>query len=244
MTHRAASPIVLAAALAAGLAAAPARAGDPVVVELFTSQGCSSCPPADEILADLAEREDVIALSLHVDYWDYLGWRDTFARREFTLRQYSYRDAWNERVVYTPQIVVQGAESVPAADEAAVGAAIGRAQAMAVPGGLVLGEAGGMLRLGRSGSFGPEAVLWIATYDLASDVSIARGENAGRMFTYRNVVTGLERLGPVAEVPEGHALPLPDPGEGVAVWVQEGPGGRILAAASRETGEALSVKAD
>src|SRR5277367_5521376 len=87
-----------------------AQAGEtrPVVVELFTSQGCNSCPPADAYLGELAKRPDVLALSLHVDYWDYIGWRDPFAQHAFTLRQRDYSHALSERYVYTPQMVING----------------------------------------------------------------------------------------------------------------------------------------
>ena len=107
MTHL--SKMVAAAWMAlAGVAAA----GEAVVVELFTSQGCSSCPPADRILGELAERDDVIALALHVDYWDYLGWKDEFASPQYTKRQRAYARAAGERTIYTPQMVIGGQDHV------------------------------------------------------------------------------------------------------------------------------------
>ncbi len=96
-----------------GFSVADQAADDVVMVELCTSKGCSSCPPADANLGKLSRRDDVIALSMHVDYWDYLGWRDTFAKREHTERQVAYRDAMGARVIYTPQMVVQGRFDVP-----------------------------------------------------------------------------------------------------------------------------------
>src|SRR5262245_21873769 len=96
-----------AAALAIGIAPRPAAA-DPVLVELFTSQGCSSCPPADQFLGELSQRSGVVALSFHVDYWDYIGWKDRFAKPEYTQRQKGYRDALNLRTLYTPQMVIDG----------------------------------------------------------------------------------------------------------------------------------------
>ena len=114
----------IAFALAATMLAHGAVAQTPAVVELYTSQGCSSCPPADELLAELAERDDVIALSLHVDYWDYLGWRDIHARHEFTKRQAAYRDAQGARSVYTPQMVIQGTEQVVGSRRGEVSAAL------------------------------------------------------------------------------------------------------------------------
>src|SRR3546814_8056233 len=100
---------LLAVTLTAPLQAAEDSAQHPVVVELFTSQGCSSCPPAEAYLADLAARKDVIALEYHVDYWDFIGWKDLFAKPEFTARQHSYVEALGGREVYTPQLVIAGA---------------------------------------------------------------------------------------------------------------------------------------
>jgi len=105
---------LMAAALAAVTLtpAGQANADGPVVVELFTSQGCSSCPPADKILGELAKRDDVIALSLHVDYWDYLGWKDDFASPAHTARQQGYATALGERMMFTPQMIIGGTDSV------------------------------------------------------------------------------------------------------------------------------------
>lgn len=225
--------LLLFAALAAAL---PASAGGPAVVELFTSQGCSTCPPADRLLARLAERDDVVALSLHVDYWDYLGWRDTFARPEFGERQRGYRDAWGKSVVYTPQMVVHGRHDVPAADAAAVSAAIDRAVAPARLIQVSIHSDGGMLKCLIEP--GPEPVtgtVWIAKYTLSETVEIARGENAGRTVTYRNVVSSLMRMGTWSGgQAEEVEMPHPEPGEGVAVWIQDGASGPIHAAAKIE----------
>ena len=224
------------AILAALALAAPVRAEQPVVVELFTSQGCSSCPPADRLLAQLAEREDVIALSLHVDYWDYLGWQDTFADPKFTERQHAYRDAWSKNVVYTPQMVVQGAHDVPAADAKAVAAAIARAQDPAPVIDVSVELEDGMLKCRIAP--GPEPVtgtVWMAKYSLEKTVEIARGENAGQTMTYHNIVTSLMRMGKWSgSETEEVEMPHPDPGEGVAVWIQKGKAGPILAAAKVE----------
>jgi hypothetical protein len=227
------------ALVAALLLGAPGRAEQPVVVELFTSQGCSSCPPADRLLAMLAEREDVIALSLHVDYWDYLGWQDTFADPKFTERQQGYRDAWSKNVVYTPQMVVQGARDVPATDAKAVAAAIASAQDGAPVIDVSVEPEDGMLKCRIAP--GPEPVtgtVWMAKYSLGETVEIARGENAGRTMTYHNVVTSLMRMGKWSgSEAEDVEMPHPDPGEGVAVWIQKGRAGPILAAAKVENPE-------
>lgn len=214
----------------------PARGDGSVVVELFTSQGCNACPPADRLLTELAGRDEVIALSLHVDYWDYLGWRDTFAQRQFTERQHAYRDAWDKAVVYTPQMVVNGTRDVPATQPDAVAAAIDRALRPAAPIEVSVRPEDGMLKCRIVP--GPEPVtgtIWIAKYELRAPIEITRGENAGRSFTYRNVVTSLMRMGTWSGTEaEEVEMPHPDPGEGVAVWIQAGPAGPILAAAKTE----------
>ncbi len=230
---------ILAALGIAGLAlsAAPAQAGgNVVVVELYTSQGCSSCPPADEVLAQLSGRDDVIALSLHVDYWDYLGWRDTFAQRRFTQRQYAYRDAWSNRVVYTPQMVVQGRRDVTGNRTDDLAAAIAAAQQVEPPVKVTIERQGGMLKCRiEPGAEPTVGVVWIAKYTLSATVEISRGENAGRTITYMNVVNSLNRIGTWAGTePEEVAMPQPEPGEGVAIWIQAGDAGPILAAARIE----------
>ena len=104
--------LLAATALTGILTMTQAAADSPVVVELYTSQGCSSCPPADAFLHDLAKRDDVIALALHVDYWDYIGWKDSFAKPEYTDRQHAYAHAANATTVYTPQMVINGKDHV------------------------------------------------------------------------------------------------------------------------------------
>ena len=114
--------LVLVVAAGLGAAAVPAVAGEGAlnVVELFTSQGCSSCPPADALLADLADRDDVLALSFHVDYWDYIGWKDPFASPQYTQRQRVYSQVFGKRYVYTPQMVVNGSFEMTGSDRAGV----------------------------------------------------------------------------------------------------------------------------
>ncbi len=220
---------------------APAQAEEtPVVVELYTSQGCSSCPPADETLAALAGRDDVIALAMHVDYWDYLGWRDTFAQRAFTERQSGYRDAQRRNVLYTPQMIVQGSREISGLEPSRLREAIEHAGRADPPARLTLQREGGMLkcliepRAGVSGS----GTVWIAKYTLRSSVRIDRGENAGTTATYVNVVNSLNRIGTWSgEEIEDVAMPQPGPGEGVAIWLQDGASGPILAAAKLENPE-------
>ena len=232
MTKRA---FLLAAALAAGCLSAAAPRAE-VLVELFTSQGCSSCPPADRILGELAEHDEVIALSFHVDYWDYLGWRDTFASPEHTARQRAYRDAFDASVIYTPQLVVDGRRSVPAIHRDAVLAAVEAARAPGDPEPIRIAGEAGMLeaRLAPAGDPRP-CTVWIAKYRQSEAIAVERGENAGRTLTYHNVVTSLDRIGEWdGERIETVMLPQPGPGEGVAIWLQDGPGGPVLAAAAHE----------
>ncbi|MEM6488207.1 MAG: DUF1223 domain-containing protein [Pseudomonadota bacterium] len=231
-----AGALAVSAVLPAGADEAPAPGpSGPVLVELFTSQGCSSCPPADRLLGTVIERGDVVALSFHVDYWDYLGWRDTFADPAYTRRQFAYRDAWRARVVYTPQMVIGGVTSMPGnrADEvtgaidAALAAGAGHTGAIVVESGQGMAAA---LLTGMPG----DAVVYVARYDKAETVDIRRGENAERMMEYRNVVRDFGRMGTVAEVGTRLPLPMPAAGEGVAVWVQAEGHGRVLAAVSYE----------
>lgn len=210
--------------------------GNVIVVELFTSQGCSSCPPADEALAQVSERDDVVALSLHVDYWDYIGWRDTFAQRQFGHRQAAYRNIWHKNVVYTPQLVVHGRGDLAGGRPGDLASAIATAQATEPPVRVTVERQGGMLKCRIEPGPNPVAgTIWIAKYIRSSTVEITRGENAGRNITYANVVTSLSRIGSWAgPEPDEVALPQPEPGEGVAIWIQDGEVGPILAAAKIE----------
>ena len=207
-----------------------------VVVELYTSQGCSSCPPADETLAEIAGRDDVIALSLHVDYWDYLGWRDTFGQRQFGQRQIAYRDAWRKSVIYTPQMVVQGRHDVAGAQPDNLASAIATVQETDPPIKVTIERQGGMVKCRiEPGEKQVVGTVWIAKYTMSATVEIDRGENAGRSITYVNVVKSLNRIGTWDGVEiEDVAMPQPEPGEGVAIWVQDGEAGPILAAAKIE----------
>ncbi len=218
--------------------AALAEGRPPILVELYTSQGCNSCPPADKALKALAKRADVVPLSLHVDYWDYLGWRDTFARHAHTERQHRYRAALGERAVYTPQVVVQGQEGVVGSKAETVDAAIAAAKTRASPARISLqagpeGFAAEVAPVG-DGAAGPLRV-YRAVYDLERRVKIGRGENRGRTLAYANVVRELEA---VAEwdgtAPARYEIAPPGPGQGVAVWLQRGAAGPVLCAAKHE----------
>ncbi|MEM6439675.1 MAG: DUF1223 domain-containing protein [Pseudomonadota bacterium] len=211
------------------------RAAPLVVVELFTSQGCSACPPADALLGDLAERGDVLALSLHVDYWDYLGWRDVFAHPMFTKRQKAYREAAGARSIYTPQMIVHGASALVGSRRDDVLAEIAQAHAAPAPAQVELMREGDRIevRVAPTGTAAPAAIAWYVTYRTPAPVVIKRGENAGRALIYRNVVDGWMKLG--AWDGQGTIVwtpPAPAQEGGVAVILQAGQGyGPILAAA-------------
>ncbi|MFB9149571.1 DUF1223 domain-containing protein [Roseovarius ramblicola] len=186
--------------LAAGWAmlAAPAPAADrPVVVELFTSQGCSSCPPADGFFEQLAARDDVLALSLHVDYWDYIGWKDTFGSPAHTARQRGYAAAAGQKMVYTPQMVVNGEDHVVGSRYRDVTDVIDK-HLHARDNGIdvTLRREGGQVHL-EARSDPPRdmpLVVQFARYMPRATVQIGRGENAGRTITYTNVVTELAKV--------------------------------------------------
>lgn len=172
------------------LAAAPAKAEQvPVVVELFTSQGCSSCPPADQLLAELGARDDVIALALHVDYWDYIGWKDVFAQPKFTKRQKGYATAGGWRMIYTPQMVINGSEDVVGSRPMKLADAIARHKAQPQRVDLDISRAGGVLTIrAQSLGSGTPAEVHIVRYEPEKPVRILRGENAGHSLTYTHIV--------------------------------------------------------
>lgn len=213
--------------------AGPSQPG-PVVVELFTSQGCSSCPEADRMLASLARHEDVLALALHVDYWDYIGWEDVFADPAHTKRQKAYAHASGEHMIYTPQMVVQGMERVPGTRPAALLEAIAAHSGKAGAVDLEAARHGGALRLeARSDRpFDPPLEVQLVRYDPHRSVSITRGENAGHTLDYVNIVTSWTTVGEW-DGREPLSMSLQAPGdERAAVLLQE-PGPGLIRAATR-----------
>jgi len=222
----------LALAVALG-ASTPAWARDrPVVAELFTSEGCSSCPPADALLAELARsRPDVLALAFHVTYWDRLGWPDPFALAAATARQRAYAAALGLYSLYTPQLVVDGRIDVVGSDRGGVLAALRRAAAdRAEPVALRLSREGGgiVVEIG-AGAPGQRGALLLVGYDPLRRTRVARGENAGATLTEANIARGLA----VAAEWRGEALTAraaPPEGERLAAILQA-PDGRVLGAA-------------
>lgn len=186
--------LVIASLCAPGWAMAQQRA--PVVVELFTSQGCSSCPPADALLGQLAGRTDVIALSLHVDYWDYLGWVDTFGSPANSMRQRAYAKVARERTLYTPQVIVQGVDRAIGSDER-VFDLVEEHLETPVGADLDISREGDVLnvRLGpRDGVRAGPCDVFLVRFLPGAKVRIEGGENAGHEIDYHNIVTEWIRL--------------------------------------------------
>lgn len=227
-------------AVSAGLAAAQstlsatnAPTGDlPVVVELFTSQGCASCPPADDMLADLAAMENVIPLALHVDYWDYIGWEDTFGSPRFTARQQAYAMAAGERMVYTPQLIIGGRDRVIGADPMAVMSYVHAHAELSplVDLSLTRGPDGFVIAAASAAPLPVALTVQFVRFTPRAEVEIIRGENAGMTQTYVNIVTDWQVLGDW----DGAApldVTLPASGDEPAVVILQEPGPGLIVAA-------------
>ena len=187
MTHPVSRRSLLALPLLAALPGAHAMApGKPAVtVELFTSQGCSSCPPADALLNELRRMPGVVALAYHVDYWDYLGWKDTLGSAANSQRQYDYAKFRGDMDVYTPQVVVNGGRHVVGSDRRAVLDAIAQAQGKPAPVPLTMSQSGMEIVIGiGAGPPVKEATLWVMGLLPEQPVKVIRGENAGREIAY------------------------------------------------------------
>lgn len=166
-----------------------------VVVELYTSQGCSACPPADELLAELADDPRVLALSLHVDYWDYIGWADHFGQAAFTARQKAYARVAGSRMLYTPQFIIDGSVRVEGNQPGRVQALIARPREAAEPD-LTLTREGEKVRVeAAAASLAQPVQVQVVRFRPEMTVEIERGENAGKAITYRNIVTDWQIVG-------------------------------------------------
>jgi hypothetical protein len=238
----------VAALLAVGAGSFPATSvptlaagSELAVIELFTSQGCSSCPPADALLAKYAARDDVLALSLPVDYWDRLGWKDTFASPAYSARQRDYATVRRDGEVYTPQAVINGLAHAVGSSAAAIDSKIALTRSrqansrvpitLTIEGGALVVHAGQAIE----STEGARGQLLVALVQDSGTVSIKRGENTGRRVTYRNIVRRLTPIASWSGSPVHVRLPLSDlkaPSVGtVAVLLQGGKGGQILGAA-------------
>src|SRR5262249_7132832 len=229
---------VLAAAAAITLAAPPALADPRAVIELFTSQGCSSCPPADKLLGDLARDPSLIAMSLPIDYWDYIGWKDTLAKPRHSARQRSYAKSRGDGEVYTPQVVINGVARAVGSEKDQIDKAIEQSRRsgtiLSVP--VKVAAADGKVSISvlapESGAKanalasldGGKGEVWLCALSKAVPVAIGRGENEGRTVIYHNVVRRWVKLGDWSGSAGTFSVPLSDlaAADEVAVVVQGG----------------------
>lgn len=235
--------ILIAGSTQIGVVSSSAMAGPQKqiqVLELFTSQGCSSCPPADALLKKLAKRHDVIALSFPVSYWDYLGWKDTMAKEEHNKRQYEYAQKRGDREIYTPQLIVNGITHVVGSQAGAIDTAIrltgeklGRER---VPVSLEVKGGKAIITVGNAPerSAMRDGHLLIVCYSQSEEIAIGRGENQGREVTYTNVARDVIQVGKWDGKNNQYTADLPDevPFDGVAVLLQENESAAVLGATS------------
>lgn len=200
----------------------------PIVIELFQSQGCSSCPPANAMLNAVADRPDVLALSFAVTYWDRLGWKDTFGSPRFTARQQDYARAGQGEIA-TPEMIINGSDAILGSDRRAFDAAL--AKTGAPSGGPDISLDGATVRFAKAAARG-SATIWFVRYDPRSrDVPIRAGENGGRTLPHRGIVRELVSLGSWTGAAVSYALPpVTERGLASAILVQRGSGGPIIAA--------------
>jgi hypothetical protein len=222
---RAVFPALL--AIAAFATAMPAGAEPRAVVELFTSQGCSSCPPADRLLGELAQDPSLIAMSLPIDYWDYIGWKDTLAKPRHTARQRFYARTRGDGDVFTPQVVVNGVTHAVGNDKAAIEQAIAESQregaVLSLP--VKLAVADGKLNVTiAAGADKAGGEVWLCALGSAVPVAITRGENTGHTVTYHNVVRRWVKLGDWTGAARTFSVPLTElaSADAAAVIVQAG----------------------
>jgi hypothetical protein len=198
------------------------------VLELFTSQGCSSCPPADALLKTLSTQDNIIALTMPVNYWDHLGWKDTLAKDAFTKRQYEYAKTRGDREIYTPQLVVNGIAHVVGSRPDAIDTAIRNTDRLLGPFSVAMSldlDAGRIeLTAGAApeGSSYRSGKIWVACYSKSVDVAIKQGENTGRKIAYTNVVRALIPAGDWTGEATKLKVDMPSSTEfdGVAVFLQ------------------------
>ena len=226
---RRATPFLALSCLAA-ISSAEVRAEPRAVLELFTSQGCSSCPPADRLLAEFAHDPNIVAMSLAVDYWDYLGWKDTLALAGHTNRQRAYAKTRGDRDVYTPQIVINGIVHALGSDRAAIERAIRQTRQAAAPltVSITMTVADNKVTVNVPAAQGDQlsGEVWLCPITRSLPVAIGRGENHGRTITYTNVVRRWIKLGDWRGKPETFNIAIKDFQRGeidaVAVVVQGG----------------------
>jgi hypothetical protein len=224
-------PFPVSTLIAATMLAAPALAADarhPTVIELFQSQGCSSCPPANANVNALAARPDILALSFAVTYWDGLGWKDVFAQKAFTDRQWAYARAFGNAQVWTPQVVINGRDNITGTRREPLEALIAKTDRGAAGPEVVITGTSVAVR----GPTGRAADVWLVRYDPRSvEVAVKAGENGGRTLPHRNIVREFIRLGQWTGGDARFTVPAAKlPGLATAAFVQAGAGGPIIAA--------------
>ncbi|WP_421759027.1 DUF1223 domain-containing protein [Devosia sp.] len=220
--------LVLALGLAASAAPVAAASRQPVVVELFTSQGCSSCPPANANLIELSKHDDVLVLSFAVTYWDYLGWKDSFGKAEFTDRQRIYEPALGQSGPYTPQMVVNGAATVVGNNLAEIESLV---ESAAPPTTVDVQLLDGRVDIGQGTAPAGGADVWLVSYDPGIvQVPVGRGENSGRTLPHTHVVHTLDHLGQWTGAAGSFNIGKAEAGLRTAVLIQQKNGGKILAA--------------
>ena len=220
---------LLIAGLPATGGAALARSSHPKVVELFTSEGCSSCPPANANVLALSDDPNVLALSFSVTYWDYLGWKDPFGDKAYTRRQAVYEPRLGQSGPFTPQVVVNGSRDVVGIDGGALRSLVARS---AAPKAASVDLRDDSVAIGAGDAPSGGADVWLVRYDPRTiDVPVRRGENGGRTLRHKNVVHQLKRLGKWSGRPASFKLPLASNAHRTAILVQTPRGGPILAAA-------------
>lgn len=228
-------PLLAIALLACSAPPASAATKPPVVVELFTSQGCTGCRQADTLLSEYAEAKGVVALAFSVDYWDYLGWRDTFAQPGFSDRQRAYADRLHIRGVYTPEIIVNGRSEAAGLDREKIDRLIKAAAQGREHGAprLTFAHHGAKIQVGPGEPPSQGADVWLVRYDpKVEEVKVTAGENKGKTISLRNVVHSLLRLGSWSGKRRTFVTPKSEtPGLITLVLVQGAKGGPILVAA-------------
>jgi hypothetical protein len=222
--------IMIAGLVVVSMMSIPAIGAQPTVVELFTSQGCSSCPPANANLIAVSARPEILALSFAVTYWDRLGWKDTFGQEQFTDRQRTYEPALGEFGPFTPQMVVNGVKSIVGNRLDDVERAISEADPITGP---EIALEATTVSISAGNLSAPDADVWVVRYDPSTvEVPVGRGENGGRTLAHTHVVHALELLGRWSGTATSFAVKPAAPGLRTAVLVQGRSGGPILAAIS------------
>lgn len=228
MKRRALVPALLAAVAFFAASGPPAGAEPRAVVELFTSQGCSSCPPADRLLGELAHDPSLVTMSLPIDYWDYIGWKDTLAKPRHTVRQRFYAKTRGDGDVFTPQVVINGLTHAVGSDKAAIEQAIAESRregaTLNLPVKLAVDNGKLTVNVLGAGSEKASGEVWLCALGTAMPVAIGRGENGGHTVTYHNVVRRWVKLGDWTGAARTFSVPLTDleSADAAAVIVQAG----------------------